>query len=208
MNLKNIYIIVFPLIITGCATMFTGNRQDVDVRTHNDTVGTKLDNVAQFNLVTDKNRVIFRDVKPGTKVNIRRTGTPVTVQIIESECILPTEEKFDSGVHGAVFLDVLATSPLSTSIDSSTGAAWSYDDTLHVTPKIKDTPECHEWLENEVSKMNANVSGSFGTNIKYDTLNAIPVDPNAVKHKPGYEKQFANDKEISNNDQQSVTKQQ
>ena len=56
--------------------------------------------------------------------------------------------------------------------------------------------------------MNANVSGSFGTNIKYDTLNAIPVDPNAVKHKPGYEKQFANDKEISNNDQQSVTKQQ
>ena len=126
--------------------MFSGNHQKVQVRTHNDVVDTKLDNVAKFDVLVDKDRLLYQNVGAGETIDIHRTSTPVSVKVIESECILPTEEKFDSSVHPLVLLDVLMTSLLSTSIDSSTGAMWRYDETLHVTPKSKDTPRSEKWI--------------------------------------------------------------
>lgn len=178
--------------LNGCSTMFSGNHQKVQVRTHNDVVDTKLDNVAKFDVLVDKDRLLYQNVGAGETIDIHRTATPVSVKVIESECILPTEEKFDSSVHPLVLLDVLMTSLLSTSIDSSTGAMWRYDETLHVTPKIKDTPECRKWLEEQVGKMDPHVlSKPITRGPLYDSENKFPTDPDAVVHPKGFENGFS-----------------
>ena len=139
-----------------------------------------------------KDRLLYQNVGAGETIDIHRTTTPVSVKVIESECILPTEEKFDSSVHPLVLLDVLMTSLLSTSIDSSTGAMWRYDETLHVTPKIKDTPECRKWLEEQVGKMDPNVlSKPITRGPLYDSGNKFPTDPDAVVHPKGFENGFS-----------------
>lgn len=173
------------LLLSGCATMFTGTKQDIEVRTQNDVVGSKLDNIVKVDVIADAYRVKYGDVAPGEIIEIHRKGEPVAVQVKESKCILPSEERFDNSMHPAVLLDVLATSPLSTSIDSSTGAMWRYDKTMTVTPKVKDTPECQEWLKNEVSKMNEVISSKkLGTKLEINK-NKFPYDNNSVVHPYG-----------------------
>lgn len=176
--------------LTGCSTMFTGTNQEVSVRTHNDQVGSKLDHVAKFTVLGDAYRVKYTDLEAGEIVTLHRKGKPIVVQVQESDCILPTEEHFDAGIHPAVLLDVLATSLLSTSIDSSTGAFWRYDKTLYVTPKIKDTPQCKRWLEDTISKM---AEGKDRVPSERDSalnLGGYPYDKNATRHPYGYADQF------------------
>lgn len=170
------------MLLSGCATMFTGNRQDIEVRTYNEEVGTKLDNVVKFDVLADAYRVSYGDVVPGENISVHRTSQPIVVKVQESECILPTEEHFGASVHPAVFLDVLMTSLLSTSIDSSTGAAWRYDKTLQVTPKVKDTPECQAWLKEEVAKMDGSTKRT-----KRVGQSKFSYDKNTVVHPTGYE---------------------
>ncbi len=173
--------------------MFSGNSQQVQVRTHNDVVETKLDNVAKFDVLTDRDRVMYKDVKAGELLKVHRTTTPISVKIIESECILPTEEKFESSVHPLILMDFLMTSLLSTSIDCSTGAAWKYDKTLHVTPKIKDTPECQQWLNEQISRMEPHVlTLETSRSAIIDRHNKFKTDPDAIVHPRGYEDSFEN----------------
>ncbi len=136
----------------GCASIFSSNKQNVEIRTNNEVVGDKLDNEAKFTLISNKYRIKHEHLSAGQNVMVGRNRKPLVVRIEESECILPSEERFGTGVNPMVILDVLATSLLSTSIDSSTGALWRYDETLYVTPKIKDTPECQKWLEEVKAK--------------------------------------------------------
>lgn len=180
------------LALSGCSTMFTGNHQDVRVKTQNDAVGTQLDHVAKFTVISDAYRVKHDTVHADQPILVHRKNAPIVVQVKESDCILPTEEHFDSGMHPAVVLDILATSPLSTSIDSSTGAAWRYDKTLYVTPKIKDTPACRRWLEDVKAK------GEYLPRdlpaVREEVNHAgYPYDTDAVKHKVGYEETFKSD---------------
>ena len=184
-------IATMALALTGCSTMFTGTNQQVSVRTHNDQVGKKLDNVAKFTVLGDAYRVKYTDLEAGEIVTLHRKGKPVVVRVQESDCILPTEEHFEPGIHPAVLLDVLATSLLSTSIDSSTGALWRYDKTLHVTPKIKDTPQCQRWLKNVVAKMAEEKDRLPSERDSTTNLSGYPYDENATLHPFGYEDQFA-----------------
>lgn len=178
-------------VLAGCATMFTGNHQDLQVRTHSDIVDQRLDHVVTFNVISDRGHARHENVAPGETFSVHRTGVPVSVQIQESQCILPTEERFESGVHPAVTLDFLATSLLSTSIDSSTGALWKYDSTLVVTPKVKDTPECVKWLNDEVAKMDDHVITKRAQAVEQlDRNGKYPVDANAVLRPRGYAEQF------------------
>lgn len=134
------------MLLTGCATMFSGTHQDVKFNTNHYEVGAKLNSKTTLEVISDKNRV-RNEIKGGDIVSVHRTSKPIIVKVKESECILPSEESFDSGTNSLVILDVLMTSLLSTSIDSSTGALWEYDDSYTVTPKVKNTPECQEWLK-------------------------------------------------------------
>lgn len=117
------------------------------------------------------------------------------VRVKESDCILPSEEHFDAGVHPAVLLDVLATSLLSTSIDSSTGAAWRYDKRLYVTPRIKDTPECRRWLENEVKTMSETVESKPSEIDSTVNPGGYAYREDAERHPVGYADQI--EKKIS-----------
>lgn len=186
-KILSLSIIISTFLVTGCSTMFTTNRQNIEIRTKNDIVGERLDNVTQFEVITDANRVKYSNVKAGNKLNIHRKSAPIVVKVVESTCILPSEERFDSGVHPAVILDILATSMLSTSIDSSTGALWRYDETLTVTPKIKDTPECREWLNNEIAKMQEHKPNEANPELVEERNYAgYMFDPNSELHPKGY----------------------
>lgn len=178
------------LCLSGCSSMFTGTDQSVEVRTRHEEAGDKLDHVATFTVIGDAYRVKYQNVEAGEQVVLHRKNAPVVVRVEESRCIAPSEERFDAGIHPAVMLDVLATSPLSTSIDSSTGAAWRYDKTLYVAPKIKDTPECQAWLKEEVAKMEAKPESKMSD--KYSELrkHGFAYDPKSVIHPKGYEDQF------------------
>lgn len=178
------------LALTGCSTIFTGTHQQIQVRTHNDVVDTKLDNVAKFTVIADKYRVKYNDLEAGEIVGVHRKGAPIVVRIEESACIMPSEEHFAPAIHPAVLLDVLATSLLSTSIDSSTGAAWRYDKTLHVTPRIKDTPECRKWLQEVVAKMPAEKTSVPSEKESIVNHGGFPYDESAVRHQQGYELEF------------------
>ena len=180
-------VVLMTLGLSGCSTMFTGTNQQLEVRTQNDEVGTKLDNVVKFMVLGDAYRVKYDNLSAGEIITVHRKGAPVVVRIKESSCILPSEEHFKPGIHPAVLLDVLATSLLSTSIDSSTGAAWKYDKTLYVTPKIKDTPECRRWLENEVKNMEAEVESKPSEVDSVTNLAGYAYNESAEKHEKGYE---------------------
>lgn len=191
MNRFTLLPICAAVLLSGCSTIFTGNTQYVEVRTHNDIVDQKLDNVVKFDVISDRDRRKHKDMAAGEQFSVHRTGDPIAVKIIESECILPTEEKFDSSLHPAVILDVLMTSLLSTSIDSSTGALWQYDDTLYVTPKVKDTPECQKWLNEQVAKMDPNVlSSQTSKRPETDKQYLFDTESDSVVHPSGYERNF------------------
>ena len=175
-----------PLILTGCSTMFTGIHQKVQVRTYHPEAGTKLDNVAKFDVISDGYRVKHEGIEAGENITVHRKSAPVVVRVVESACIKPSEERFEAGIHPAVIGDVVATSLLSTSIDSSTGAAWRYDETLTVTPRIKDTPECHEWLKKQVAQMNESVETKESAKASSVNQGGFPYDKDSVLHPYGY----------------------
>lgn len=129
-------------LLTGCATIFSGAHQDVTVKSSEPALNEHLKLVA----ITDKNRVKKYPVLDA-EMDVHRTALPFHISIEETECIRATTESYDSGVNPVVILDFLATSLLSSSIDSSTGAFWDYDDTVYVHPLVKDTPECNKWKE-------------------------------------------------------------
>ena len=190
-----ISIALLSFVLGGCSTIFTGNNQQVEVRTQNDEVGTKLDHVAKFQVLGDAYRVKYDNLSAGEIITVHRKGKPIVVRVKESDCILPSEEHFDAGVHPAVLLDVLATSLLSTSIDSSTGAAWRYDKRLYVTPRIKDTPECRRWLENEVKTMSETVESKPSEIDSTVNLGGYAYREDAERHPVGYADQI--EKKIS-----------
>ena len=178
------------LLLSGCSSMFTGTDQPVEVRTHHEEVGDKLDHVATVTVIGDAYRVKYQNVQAGEQVVLHRKNAPVVVRVEESRCIMSSEERYDAGIHPAVLLDVLATSPLSTSIDSSTGAAWRYDKTLYVAPQIKDTPECQQWLKEEVAKMQAAPESKKSDKFSELQRHGFAYDQNSVIHPQGYEEQF------------------
>lgn len=129
------------ILFSGCATIVSGTHQDVKVTSADPALNSQLKLVAN----TDKNRVI-KYPTAGGEMDVHRTSKPIEIKIEESECIEASAETYNSNLNPFVILDVLATSLLSTSIDSSTGGAWAYDDTLVVHPKVKNTPDCQKWL--------------------------------------------------------------
>lgn len=150
MNKKNLLAVTAAaacVALSGCATIVSSTHEDVRITTNNAEVGDKLNPVVNMKVTHDKGTRI-EEIHGNQTIKIKRNSDPYTVEIVESECILPSTIQSKPGyLNPAVFLDFLATSLLSTSIDCSTGAAWKYDEVMTVEPNIKDTPECKAWLE-------------------------------------------------------------
>ena len=60
------------LLLSGCSSMFTGTDQPVEVRTHHEEVGDKLDHVATFTVIGDAYRVKYQNVQAGEQVVLHR----------------------------------------------------------------------------------------------------------------------------------------
>ena len=128
--------------LAGCATIFSGPSEYIKIGSGDPALNGEVRAVA----LTDKGRAP-RTMVLGDTIDVQRTMAPITVNIQESDCILPSSETIKSGLNPVFLLDVLATSLLSSSIDSSTGAMWVYNDVNLVNPRVRDTPECQEWLK-------------------------------------------------------------
>ena len=108
-----ISIAMLSFVLGGCSTIFTGNNQNkLRYVPKMMRFGTKLDHVAKFQVLGDAYRVKYDNLSAGEIITVHRKGKPIVVRVKESDCILPSEEHFDAGVHPAVLLDVLATSLL------------------------------------------------------------------------------------------------
>ncbi|WP_019002077.1 hypothetical protein [Succinimonas amylolytica] len=129
-------------VLPGCATIFSGTSEYIRISSQEPALDGNVRAVA----LTDKGRAP-RTMVLGETIDVQRTMAPITVNIQESDCILPSTESIKSHMNPVALLDFLATSLLSTSIDSSTGALWKYGDVSLVNPKVRDTPECQEWLQ-------------------------------------------------------------
>ncbi len=107
-NLAIFLVVVF--FLSGCATIFSGSTQKV-------------------NVTTEQNKVYH------VTINGMETAVPATIEVARKgaakvisvkEC---PEQKvlFEKKLNPVFLLDVLATSPLSTTVDAITGAMWKYE---------------------------------------------------------------------------------
>lgn len=142
------------LMLTSCGSIISGPSQEVEIRTMGQSNSKKLEESIKFNVISSRRQ--YENIYSGTKFAVHRSSSPVTVNVVESDCILPSTEYFKSTMNPVALLDIVFGSLLSTAFDSSIGGLWKYDDTLFVTPKVKDTPECKKWLAGQNFETNQN----------------------------------------------------
>ncbi|MEE3422191.1 MAG: hypothetical protein VZR11_05740 [Succinimonas sp.] len=136
------FVLIALAALPGCATIFSGTSDYIKISSQDPALDGNVKAVA----LTDKGRAP-RTMVLGETIDAQRNMSPIVVNIQESECILPSSEEIKPYMNPVALLDFLATSLLSTSIDSSTGALWKYGDVSLVNPKVRDTPECQKWLQ-------------------------------------------------------------
>lgn len=108
------------ILVTGCASMMSGTTQEIQVNSNPVGATVYVGSVAKDGSVINKVAV---GVTP-TKVRIsRKDGAIVVEKAGYTGVNLPMTTKMNPWVWG----DIALTSPLSTSIDTSTGAANQYD---------------------------------------------------------------------------------
>jgi hypothetical protein len=142
MNIKNILLLIFlPVIVCGCATMVDGSTQKISIDSNPQgatiLVGVRVKSGHEMREVQTKSgRKKLKKMPVYQILNKREAGkTPAQVIISRKDgAILLEKEGYEAvevplvrGTNPAVWLDVLATSLLSTSIDASTGAINEYD---------------------------------------------------------------------------------
>jgi len=110
-------------LLSGCASMQSGTSQQVKISSNPEgadvyiAVASTVNNEVQY----------VNKVKVGkTPVSVRIARKDGAV-ILEKDGFEPTVVPMKRGMNPWVWGDVLLTSPLSTSIDTSTGAAYEYD---------------------------------------------------------------------------------
>ncbi|QNA87776.1 PEGA domain-containing protein [Massilia sp. Dwa41.01b] len=116
---STIAIAATALALTGCASMHSGTTQQVKVSS-NPAGATVYTAIKKDGVVSNKVAV---GVTPLTVTLSRKHGA----LFVEKEGFVATEVQLTTRMNPWVWGDILLTSPLSTSIDTSTGAAREYD---------------------------------------------------------------------------------
>jgi len=107
------------LVLTGCASMQSGTTQQIKVSSNPDGA-TVYTAIKKDGVVSNKVAV---GVTPLTATLSRKHGA----LFVEKEGYVSVEVPLTTKMNPWVWGDILLTSPLSTSIDTSTGAAREYD---------------------------------------------------------------------------------
>ena len=116
-------------MLSACASIVTGTKQSIKVDSNPQ--GAKV-----YTAVRSK-----KDGQQGALLKRVEAGvTPTTVSVARKDGVIELEKDgydsaevpLDRGMNNWVWGDIVLTSLLSTSIDTSTGAAWSYDPDQYV----------------------------------------------------------------------------
>lgn len=116
---STIAIAATALALTGCASIQSGTTQQVKVSSNPE--GATVYTAVKVNGVVSNKTAV--GVTPLTVTLSRKHGA----LFVEKEGYVPTEVPLTTKMNPWVWGDILLTSPLSTSIDTSTGAAREYD---------------------------------------------------------------------------------
>jgi uncharacterized protein YceK len=128
--------IAAALLFSGCATIVSGTTQQIQISTNPTganvyTASRVIDNKGAASI---KNKVLA-GVAPLAVTVSRKDGTI----IVEKDGYLPVEVAMKSGMNPWVWGDIAMTSLLSTSIDTSTGAANEFDPGSYVVDLVPAT---------------------------------------------------------------------
>jgi len=110
------------VLLTGCASMHSGTTQEIRVTSNppGATVYTGVRSKTEPNVILNSTA---RGVTPLTVIISRKDGAIA----VEKKGYVPVQLPLTTKMNPWVWGDILLTSPLSTSIDTSTGAANEYD---------------------------------------------------------------------------------
>jgi len=120
--------ITSTILFSGCATLFGGGaKQQI-------TINSNKSMKVSIGYISDENK---------TLIGKQSFTAPSTITMVrESSDLLLTSDnnefepiKIESKMNAWVWGDILATSPLSTTVDSVTGAMWEYDDNVTISKK-------------------------------------------------------------------------
>ncbi len=106
-------------LLSGCASMQSGTTQEVKI-------SSNPEGADVFVAVSKDNQYVNK-VKVGQTPMTVRLARKDGVVILEKDGFQQTVVPMNRGMNSWVWGDILLTSPLSTSIDTSTGAAYEYD---------------------------------------------------------------------------------
>lgn len=131
--LKNLIVVGACMYITGCGTIMEGSQQDVKIDSYPS--GASI-----FKVTKDKEGVINR-----AQIGI----TPATVSISRKDAVISLEKEgyqnaevpLKSSMNNWMWGNILLTSPLSTSIDTSTGASREYDPGEYTVELVDESKE-------------------------------------------------------------------
>ncbi len=118
--IKKTIFVTAAVTLGGCASMMTGTTQEIKVDSHPS--GAKV-----YTAVHDKSGNIIEKTESGitpTNVKISRKDGVI---IIEKEGYKSANVPLQDSMNSWMWGNILLTSPLSTSIDTSTGASNEYD---------------------------------------------------------------------------------
>lgn len=107
-------------LLSGCASMQTGTTQEVKISSNPEGADVYI-------AVLSKDNQYVNKVKVGQTPLTVRVARKDGVVLLEKDGFQQTVVPMNRGMNPWVWGDILLTSPLSTSIDTSTGAAYEYD---------------------------------------------------------------------------------
>jgi len=118
--MKLVYIVLLSFTIFGCATMIDGSKQVLSI--DSSPQGATIYVAAR----TNKNEIVKKRKVGVTPMDVTVSRKDAVV-ILELQGYETIEAPLMQGTNSSFYLDILALSLLSTSVDASTGAMYEYD---------------------------------------------------------------------------------
>ncbi len=113
----------------------------------------ELIDIKDNNAADVKDGKVDKQVKSGEAFLVKMGAKPLSISVKDSMCIEGINSEVQAGLNGDVLLNMMWNlfSTFSTSTDATNGTTWRYFPADRViTTKVKNTPECQEWLKRAV----------------------------------------------------------
>ena len=129
------------IMMTGCATMFGGgSSQAINIKSDKEMIVdiykveavTKNADEQTSKKKTKEPELMHKNVKVPSSINVQRSNNDLLLKPVNNDC---AEKRVEKEMNDWVWGDILAISPLSTTVDAVTGAMWEYDDNINMECK-------------------------------------------------------------------------